>query len=411
MSAMAQAGFFDRAGWRRAADWLIVAAAASLPWSTSATGILVVLWLIVLLPTIDRPALRDIARRPAAILPVALVVLAMAGMLWADVGVIQRAKGLEPLLKLLPIPLLFLQFRSSERGLHVFGAYLVSCIVLLLTSYVFCLLPGQDSSSVFFGVPVKNAPTQSGEFVTCIYGLAFLLKGALGRRSWLTAAPLLVLILAMLGNIVFIATGRTAYAVALILLVVFAMTQLRARSALMLFAVVAAFVVLAWFSSPYLRHRTIQIWTDFRSYEATDVRNSSGERIEFWKKSFEFMREAPAIGHGTGTIAELFAQSAVGKTGADGVASTNPHNQTFVIGIQLGLVGVMVLWAMWVAHLLLFRGEGLAAWVGLLIVVQNVVGSLFNSHLSDFVQGWVYVIGVGVAGGLMLRRRPLNGSS
>ncbi len=75
------------------------------------------------------------------------------------------------------------------------------------------------------------------------------------------------------------------------------------------------------------------------------------------------------------------------------------------MAIQLGLVGVTVLWAMWIAHLLLFRGNGLAEWIGLAVVAQNLVGSLFNSHLFDFVQGWVYVIGVGVAGGAALRAR------
>ena len=60
---------------------------------------------------------------------------------------------------------------------------------------------------------------------------------------------------------------------------------------------------------------------------------------------------------------------------------------------------------MWIAHLLLFRGEGLAAWIGLVVVAQNIVGSLFNSHLFDFGQGWIYVIGVGVAGGMAFRKR------
>jgi hypothetical protein len=30
---------------------------------------------------------------------------------------------------------------------------------------------------------------------------------------------------------------------------------------------------------------------------------------------------------------------------------------------------------------------------------------LFNSHLFDFVQGWIYVLGVGVAGGTVLRHQ------
>ncbi len=41
----------------------------------------------------------------------------------------------------------------------------------------------------------------------------------------------------------------------------------------------------------------------------------------------------------------------------------------------------------------------LVAWFGLVVVVQNIIGSLFNSHLFDFTQGWAYVFGVGVAAG------------
>jgi hypothetical protein len=116
------------------------------------------------------------------------------------------------------------------------------------------------------------------------------------------------------------------------------------------------------------------------------------------------------FGHGTGSIRALFERAAAGRSGAAGVAADNPHNQTFAVAIQLGLLGAVVLWAMWIAHMLLFRGNGLAEWVGLVIVVQNVVGSLFNSHLFDFTQGWAYAIGVGVAGGMVLKNRRLEKS-
>ena len=46
------------------------------------------------------------------------------------------------------------------------------------------------------------------------------------------------------------------------------------------------------------------------------------------------------------------------------------------------------------------------AWFGLIVVVQNIVGSLFNSHISDFTQGWIYVFGVGVLGGALRPRSP-----
>ena len=40
-----------------------------------------------------------------------------------------------------------------------------------------------------------------------------------------------------------------------------------------------------------------------------------------------------------------------------------------------------------------------------MVVVQNIFTSLFNSHIFDFNEGWMYVLGVGVAGGLLKQQR------
>jgi O-antigen ligase len=279
-------------------------------------------------------------------------------------------------------------------------------MLVLLVSSVFYLWP---AATFLFtrevAVPVKNAATQSGEFVTCIFGLLYLAIKAFERRRWLWMAGLLALALGFLANILYVATGRTALVIILVLLALLALRTLSAKGVVLLAVAALAVGSLGWMSSPNLRDRTTQLWTDYEKYEARDERNSSGERVEFYKKSIAFIREAPLFGHGTGTIPSLFAKAMVGENGAAASPSSNPHNQTFAVAIQLGLLGALVLWAMWIAHLLLFRAAGLAEWIGLVVVVQNIVGSLFNSHLFDFGQGWVYVLGVGVAGGVALKNR------
>jgi hypothetical protein len=77
------------------------------------------------------------------------------------------------------------------------------------------------------------------------------------------------------------------------------------------------------------------------------------------------------------------------------------------VAIELGAFGAAVLLAMWAAHGLLFRGGGLMAWIGTIIVVQNFLSSMVNSHLFDFGQGWLYVFGVGIIGGTVLRDAQL----
>ena len=142
---------------------------------------------------------------------------------------------------------------------------------------------------------------------------------------------------------------------------------------------------------------------DYRLYSEENVPTSIGNRLEFWQKSLRFLAEAPVLGHGTGSTQGLFEQAAVGRVGAAAEIVGNPHNQTLNVAVQWGAVGIAVLWAMWWVHLRLFRGEGLEAWIGLLVVVQNIFTSLFNSHIFDFHAGWMYVVGVGVAGGMLLK--------
>ena len=330
----------------------------SLPWSTSATAILVGLWFFTLVPVLRWDELRREILTPAGGLPVLLVLLGVAGMLWADVTFIERWKGLDLFLKLLAIPLLLVQFRRSERGSWVFWGYLLSCVVLLVVTAIVIAVPPLAATFLHFdNVIVKNAATQSGEFVTCIFGLLYLMVGASEQKRWPLVLACAAIFLAMLGNIFYFSTGRTALVTIFVLLVLLALKIRNAKTIAGLLAAAIVLGIIAWMSSPYLRERTEAVQTEAQKYEKTNERTSTGERLEFWKKSAEFIRQAPVIGHGTGSIHTLFEKAAAGQTGAAGVAAANPHNQTLAVGIQLGVLGIAVLWAMWVAHLLLFRGE------------------------------------------------------
>ena len=51
--------------------------------------------------------------------------------------------------------------------------------------------------------------------------------------------------------------------------------------------------------------------------------------------------------------------------------AANPHNETFMIALQVGVLGVVVLYGMWSAHARLFTGPGVAAWFGLSVMAHN----------------------------------------
>lgn len=388
------------------ADGLALALVASVPLSTSATAILAAAWLISVIPTLRRGDGTVVRAHAALWLPLLMVALGIVGMLWADVTWIARWQGLDSFLKLAAIPLLMLQFRRSDRAMWALWVYLGACALILALSTLFYAVPSLYWRDIgTFPAPFKNNSTQSGEFVACIFILLYLAVLA-WQRGWRWLAAGAVFFAAWcLHNIVFAGTARTPLVVAPVLLLALLIRMRRPGIAAV--SLVAACVIAGglWAASPYLRERTTDIWTEIQRYREKGALTSSGERLEFWKKSLESIATAPVVGHGTGSIPEQFRIYTAGQSGPYATVTPNPHQQTFAVAIQLGILGVLALWAMWIAHALLFRGPGFATWVGLVAVIQNVVGSLFNSHLFDFTQGWTYVIGVGIAGGAVLKLR------
>ena len=393
----------DAAAYSRCADLLVVTTAASLPWSTTLPAVFIGLWLVVVIPTIEWDELVGDLAQPACALPLALVALAVVGTLWSDGSWPERLHGIKPVAKLLLIPPLVYHFERSPRGWWVFVAFLTSCTLVMMLSWIVLVAPQlKITHTVSDGVPVKNYIDQSQEFALCAFALALPALTALRQQRWRIAAICTVLSLMFVANMLFVVSARTALVCMPVLLVLFASLHLSRRATRLLFAGVAVASLLAWTTSPYLRQRIADIGIEYQAQDTSGIA-STAQRLTYWRKSIKFVAHAPLFGHGTGSIRQQFAQDAIGQTGLRAEVVNNPHNQTLNAAVQWGLVGVILLYAMWFAHAGLFPGKGPVAWIGLVVVVQNVVSSLLNSHLFDFHEGWMYVIGVGVAGGMSLR--------
>jgi O-antigen ligase len=403
----------DPAAWMTTTDIFVVLLALSLPWSTSLVGIFAVVTVLVMLPTIDVGAIIEQLKRPICAAPIALFALALVGTLWSDARWGMRFYAVAPTAKFLLLPLLFYHFERSQRGLWVFTAFLASCVALLAMSWLVDFYPGlslkaKDVASP--GIFVKNYIDQSQEFALCAVALAFPIVTLLREKKIAFALLLGALALGFLANMAFVIVSRTALVTIPIMLAVFALLHLRWQTTLMILCAAVVAAVIAWAASPLLQEKISSIGREYQLYEDQGATTSVGERLEFWRKSLRFFVEAPIAGHGTGSTEGLFEQAAAGQTGIAAEVIRNPHNQTLNVAVQWGVLGVIVLYAMWLSHLWLFRGEGLFNWIGLLVVVQNVFTSLFNSHLFDFHEGWMYVLGVGVAGGLVLRANGTTGA-
>jgi O-antigen ligase len=394
----------DPAAWVTTSDIFIALVAVSLPWSTSLVAIFAVATLVTMLPFFDAGAFRQSLKRPVCAVPLALFALAVVGTLWSDAAWGARLYAVGPAAKLLMLPVLFYHFERSSRGVQIFTAFLVSCVLLMVASWIVAAYPSLAWRAVpDYGVPVKNYIDQSQEFALCAVVLAYPIVALVRAGRTVPALLLGAIVVCFVANMTFIIVSRTALVTMPVMLAVFALLHLKWRTSVILIGVAVVLAALAFATSLQLRAKIQTFSRDYQLYHERNMPTSIGLRLEFWQKSLRFISEAPAFGHGTGSIRGLFEQVAVGKDLATSQVIANPHNQTLNVAIQWGALGIILLYAMWLVHGLLFRGDGLVAWVGLMVVVQNFFTSLFNSHIFDFTPGWMYVLGVGIAGGTMFR--------
>jgi O-antigen ligase len=397
--------------WPQSRFWLLCVdlypalAAAALPWSTTAVIAFMSVWVVVLLPTIKYTSFVKCLTQPAALFPLGLVGLAILGMLWADDSWSTRIQGLSPVAKLPVIPLLLYHFQRSKRGHWVFGAFLASCSMLAATSWVMYFFPDLTiAADKPLGVPVRNYIDQT----LCIFALAAVVVALVTRRRHAVAVACAALLIVFVLNMTFVVLARTAVIYIPVLAALFAVKFLSTRAAICLLVLGGLAGGLIWSTSPYLRWRVERTVHDFKLARDTDIATSNGERLAYWRTSIDVIAKSPIVGHGTGSTKKIFAAAAEGKSGEWANSVRNPHNQILYVSIQWGLIGSIVLLAMWYFHLTLFSATSLFGWIGLTVVVQNFLSSMLNSHLFDFHEGWIYVLGVGVAGGYAIREKAEN---
>ncbi|HEY2248181.1 MAG TPA: O-antigen ligase family protein [Bradyrhizobium sp.] len=432
----------DPASWMAAVDVFAILTAFVLPFSTSLTAIFVVAMLIARVPFLDLRAFLHSLRRPIAAVPIAFFALALIGTLWSDAAWGTRFYAVFPTAKLLVLPVLFHHFERSERSIWVLVAFLVSCILMMMMSWAVTCAPGltlKPAADASRGIFVKNYIDQSQEFTLCAVALAYPVVQLVRARKIRLAVALCAISLSLIANMVFVVVSRTALVTLPILFVIFGLLYLRLRANLLMLGAAVAVGLVAWLvpfgtiwssvapnvcaahpllkpemsaarremlTSPSLEWTFKTFSRDYQLYEEEQVPTSFGERSTYWKYALKFIAGAPLLGHGTGSSKGLFEEAARAPDWAHGIrVFPNPHNQTLNVAIQWGVLGVAVLYAMWLVHVMLFRGEGFANWIGLIVVVQNFLTSVFNSHIFDFHEGWMYVLGVGIAGGMVLKSK------
>ena len=387
----------------RTARWAVVALGFSIPVSVALDNLLVVLLLLFWLAGGRyREKLAAIRGNPVALLACAFFALYAAGALYS-VG--SRGEVLYMLDKAFIFLLLAVLIsivpagRTGDRALQAFMAAIL--VTLVLSFLVWCgfivgnqLIKGEAGNAVVFKYHITHSLLMA--FAAFLFAVRARCATARNTRFLYSTIAALAAF-----NVLFMVQGRTGQLVLLALLFYYLFWCLCWRG--LLIAVIIGMLTgsIAYLTpSSTLHQRTALALREIGKWQPAEASTTSiGQRLEFYRNSLKIVREHPLLGVGTGGFPAAYARQVEGTAMG---ATRNPHNEYLMVTVQLGLIGLALLlalfWMQWRLAARLPASESRATARGLVITIA--VASLVSSTLIDHAEGlfFVWMSGVLFAG-------------
>ncbi len=361
----------------------IIAACFFIPFSTAFTslfsGLTILFWVLSGQFTRLPETLKS---SPVTLVATLLFLYFIIGLLYSPAELSDGLSNLKKYRELIYFPILvsFLQ-GNYKAQINAENAFVSGCIVLLLVSFgmSFSLIPSDR-----YGDSLVYHITHSFFMAILTFWAAHRTADSRQYRYfWLVVA------IAALVNIGFIAPGRIGMLVIVFLAALFCIQRFSFKMQITGFLLVSTICGALYFSSNNISTRINEAVAEVQTYEPGSSRTSMGMRFDWYRDCLTLIDKRPVFGHGTGGFAvahdELIKNSTTQPT-------DNPHNEYLFITTQLGLVGLFL-------FLLLLGMQLLCSvklpkpdiWLLQGVVVSMGAGCLFNSFLYDSQQGHYFV--------------------
>jgi O-antigen ligase len=372
---------------------LVVLIGLAIPISTAATNVLCPLAILLLLAEGQyKQKFNTLSQHPLAVIALLLFAIMSLGILYTPVSWAEAGRMLDKYRELLYIPLFILLFNDEEHRRWGWYAFLGAMGITLLLSYLMTL----TGWSIGKGTPqnafvFKNYITQGLLLALAAY---FLAVYAWQQQRWYW----LLMVLLALYNILFLSEGRTGYLIVFCLILLFAYQTYRFRGLIFGSLLLILLSGLIYSYSAVVKQRVDKASANLHHYQQGETDTSVGLRLEFYKNSLVLIAQQPLWGHGTGSFQYKYQQLAE-QQGI--IATTNPHNEYLMIGVQWGLIGMgLFLYLLYQLRLLAADLPLPQRWMVQGLVVTIAVGCLVNSLLLDTTEGhlFAYLIGVFMGG-------------
>ena len=256
---------------------------------------------------------------------------------------------------------------------------------------------------------LENHTTQGILFSVSALGIFVLQShGQFGQTKSAKFVAYLLIAILILNNLI-ISTGRGGY---LMLLTVFSVLPFlygtRPIKTAFMAMIVALTSLAILFSFPTPRTKINLAVTELKTAYESDRHTSLGIRLIMAETTLKIIKNSPVLGTGSGGCVHRYSEeiNSSGLSGWQAMASDDPHNQYLHVIAGYGVIGFFFL------AFVLFRIAKMIPQQNLrpysvfvaAIFIGTLVNSLFNGHMSAFVEGRLFWIFMGALLGIHASR-------
>ncbi len=371
--------------------WVAFLAGIAIPISTVlqniSAGFLVFFALIT--PEI-RKHITNAVRQPFVQASLLMYALFVVGVLWATVPVEDALRMLLKMRAYLLAPLFFALCTVAQVRSYLLVGFAVGVGINLVLSV---------GSGLIHMPIIKGSPGDYAVFKSHTYHntfVSFLACGLLaywmaGRivKQWRWVAGITIAL--CIFDVFFLVRGRTAQLLLLLLLGLLVVLWQGKRGLIIALIAVAIMAPLLYLGSSSLRTGISMAQSDMQRYDKGVADGSIGLRLCFHKGAKELIKEAPLLGHGTGSFAKSFLKHS--DDSASQCVTSNPHNDYLWLGVELGILGMFSLVLLLAATVKqAWQQASAERWLGLVLVCSYGISTLANSFFIDNITGLAYVL-------------------
>ena len=281
--------------------------------------------------------------------------------------------------ELLFIPVFISILTTEHYRDWAWKAFFIASLLTLLISYLMYF--------GFIGLSIQGDPSFKNRISHSIFISFFAFFCAHKAHQNSSFQKLyIVLVVISIHNLFFVVPGRTGQLIAIALSGLFAMQRLGNKQRLLAAFIVILFLT-GYFNFSDKSNRMNEAITSSQAYLNSvpgQTESSMGLRYTFWKNSLKLIAEKPLMGHGTGSYRKEYRRI----TRNDRVESKNPHNEFFMIGVQLGLLGLTIYVGFLISQYYYAKKlQNENKWLAQGLLLSLIITSMFNSPLMDHNEG------------------------